>query len=61
MYSMTPMQTFPSEEDKYSKGARAQEVAAWRLFAESALSFSLWGNASFLEQNEWPENIDFSK
>lgn len=58
---MTPMQTFPSEEDKYSKGVCAQEVAARGLFAERALSFSLGGNASFLQQNEWPENIDFSK
>jgi len=55
------MQTFPSEEDKYSKGVRTQEVAARGLFAEKALSFSLGGNASFLQQNEWPENIDFSK
>lgn len=58
---MTPMQTVPSEEDKYSKVVCTQVVAARGLFAERALSFSLWGNALFLQQNEWPENIDFSK
>ncbi len=55
------MQTFPSEGDKYSKVVRTQVVAARGLFAERALSFPLWGKASFLQQNEWPENIDFSK